>query len=217
MPAFRVAFLNTCTGPGVQVLYSLHHNSASLHYNTDTPATLVIFQWRPIVYIQLFLVNQRQRVLNWNLTNNNRGSLNFTMTSVADIPINQHLGMRYDARTGSLSLPDVDATRNHFGQVSFCAQFTLAEAASAQYLFDRLGMNLEADIPTLRNSTSRFHKPTNGVSVCNLVSLEHDKEAFQALLSDKGKILTKVKVEVLSEEGVKALTGEFQWLVLRKP
>ena len=138
------------------------------------------------------------------------------MSSVADIPINQHLGMLYDENTHSLSLPDTEATKNHFGQVSFCAQFTLAESASAQYLFENLEMNLERDLPTLRNAKTKFHKTTNGNSLTNLISIEHTKEEFQHLLNSKGKLLTTVNVEVISEAGVKAVTGSFQWLILRK-
>lgn len=139
------------------------------------------------------------------------------MGSVADIPINHHLGMIFDAQSGALTLPDVERTRNHFGQVSFCAQFALAEAASAQYMFDQLGMDLENDIPTLRNSTTKFHKPTSGDSVCKLVSLEHTREEFQGVLHSKGKIVTSVTVEVVSDSDTKALTASFQWLVLRRP
>ena len=138
------------------------------------------------------------------------------MKSVAEIPINHHLGMSYNEDTNSLSLPDTDVTKNLFGQVSFCAQFTLAESASAQFLFEKLGMSLEKDLPTLRNATTKFHKTTNGKSLCNLISLDHSKEEFQTLLKNKGKILTTMKVEVVSENGTKALTGSFQWLILRK-
>jgi hypothetical protein len=138
------------------------------------------------------------------------------MSSIAEIPINQHLGMSYNENTKTLYLPDTSATKNHFGQVSFCAQFTLAESASAQYLFEKQGMSLKKDLPTLRNATTKFHKPTTGNSICNLISFEHSKEEFQTLLNNKGKILTTVKVEVISENGTKALTGSFEWLILRK-
>lgn len=138
------------------------------------------------------------------------------MSSVADIPINQHLGISYDEQTKSLSLPDTDVVRNHFGQVSFCAQFTLAEAASAQFMFEHLGVNLEQDIPTLRNADTKFFKPTNGTSTCNLVSLEHSKEQFQNILDQKGKITTSMQVEVVSSEGTRSLVGNFQWLILRR-
>ena len=138
------------------------------------------------------------------------------MAEVTLIPINHHLGMSYDQESGILRLPEVDQTRNHFGQVSFCAQFTLAESASAQFMFDQLGMDIEQDIPTLRTATTKFHKPTNGNSICNLVSLEHDQNEFQDILTRKGKIITNVKVEVVSEEGVKALSGSFKWLVIRE-
>lgn len=138
------------------------------------------------------------------------------MISVADIPINKHLGISYDEQTNRLSLPDTDKAKNHFGQVSFCAQFTLAEAASAQFMFEQLEMNLEQDIPTLRTTNTKFYKPINGQSTCNLISLEHSKEQFQDLLNRKGKISTSVQVEVVSSEGIRSLVGSFQWLVLRK-
>ena len=136
------------------------------------------------------------------------------MSSVAEIPINHHLGMKHDEQT--LVLPETDKTRNHFGQVSFCAQFTLAESASAQCLFDHLGINLEQDMPTLRNATTKFHRPTNGDSLCKLISLEHNRDEFQEILSRKGKVMTSARVEVLSRQGIRALSGNFQWLVIRK-
>jgi len=77
-------------------------------------------------------------------------------------------------------------------------------------------MNLEQDLPTLRNATTKFHKTINGNSLCKLISLEHTKEEFQSILNAKGKILTTALVEVVSETGIKALTGSFQWLILRK-
>jgi hypothetical protein len=138
------------------------------------------------------------------------------MSSVADIPINNYLGMKYDDEKKELHLPEKTEIMNHFGQVSFCAQFTLAEASSAQALFDELGLNLSTEIPTLRKSNTKFHKPINGKSVCNLVSLEHTRDEFQDLLLKKSKVMTNIEVEVVSEKGVKALTGSFQWLVIRK-
>ena len=138
------------------------------------------------------------------------------MSTAADIPINKHLGISYDEQTNGLSLPDTVQVRNHFGQVSFCAQFTLAEAASAQFMYEQLGMNLEQDIPTLINANTKFLKPTNGNSTCNLISLEHSKEQFQNILNQKGKISTSVQVEVVSSEGTRSLVGNFQWLVLRR-
>ncbi|ASQ91414.1 hypothetical protein CHL67_11215 [Prosthecochloris sp. GSB1] len=108
-----------------------------------------------------------------------------SMGSVADIPFNRHLDIGYDEETGHLRLPDVPAMRNHFGTVSFCAQFALAEAASAQYLFDRLGMNLSTDLPTLR-----FTRPTTGESSCELLSMRHAPEEFRSVVDKKGKILT---------------------------
>lgn len=138
------------------------------------------------------------------------------MSSVADIPINKHLGITYREGTQSLHLPDDCRIRNYFGSVSFCAQFALAEAASAQYLFDRLGMDLETDIPTLRSAVTKFHKPTEGESVAKLISLEHLFGEFQRILDDRRKIVTTAHVMVVSEAGVKALEAEFTWLVLRK-
>ena len=137
------------------------------------------------------------------------------MGSVADIPFNRHLGITYDERTQRLRLPDASTMRNHFGTVSFCAQFALAEAASAQYLFDRFGMDLSTDLPTLRNAAIRFTRPTTGESSCELLSMQHTLEEFRSMLDTKGKILTAVTVAVVAENGAKALEGTFTWLILR--
>lgn len=123
--------------------------------------------------------------------------------------------MEYDKEKKILSLLENDKIMNHFGQVSFCAQFALAEAASAQFLTDKLGLNLSSEVPTLRKTTTKFHKPTNGKSICNFVSLEHTRDEFQELLSKKSKILTNIEVEVVAENGTKALSGSFQWLILK--
>jgi len=138
------------------------------------------------------------------------------MGSVADIPFNKYLGITFDEDARSLALPDGEPVRNYFGSVSFCAQFALAESASAQYLFDRLGMELARDMPTLRTASVKFSRPTEGESTARLVSLQHTAGEFQRILDSKGKIVTSVTVAVLSDSGVKALEGEFTWLVLRK-
>lgn len=138
------------------------------------------------------------------------------MGSVADIPVNKHLGITYQEGAQSLHLPDDCRIRNYFGDVSFCAQFALAEAASAQYLFDRLGMDLKTDMPTLRGAIAKFFKPTKGSSSVRLISLEHSFEEFQQILDSRCKIITTVTVAVFSETGVRALEGEFTWLVLRQ-
>jgi len=137
------------------------------------------------------------------------------MNSVADFPINSHLGMKYDEDKKILSLPENERVMNYFGQVSFCAQFALAEASSAQFLTDKLGLDLSSEIPTLRKSTTKFHKPTNGKSICNLISIEHTREEFKELLSKKSKVLTSIEVEVVSENGTKSLSSSFQWLILK--
>ncbi|BHH84565.1 hypothetical protein [Desulforhopalus sp. 52FAK] len=137
------------------------------------------------------------------------------MNSIADIPINTHLGIKYDEVKQELSLPESESVMNLFGQVSYCAQFTLAEASSAQFLSDKLGLDLSTDIPTLRKTTTKFHKPTNGESICKLVSLEHTRDEFLELLAKKSKIMTSIEVVVLSEKGIKSLSASFQWLIIR--
>ena len=138
------------------------------------------------------------------------------MSSVADIPLNRYLGIVYQEDSQSLSLLDDARIHNYFGSVSFCAQFALAEAASAQYLFDRLGMDLATDMPTLRSAVTKFFKPTEGLSTAEPISLQHTFDEFQQILDSRRKIITSVVVEVVSEAGVKALEAEFTWLVLRR-
>ena len=138
------------------------------------------------------------------------------MSSVADIPLNKHLGITYQEDSQDLSLPDNPRIHNYFGGVSFCAQFALAEAASAQCLFNRFGMDLAADLPTLRSAVTKFFKPTEGLSTAEPISLQHTFDEFQQILDSRRKIITSVVVEVVSEAGMKALEGEFTWLVLRQ-
>ena len=137
------------------------------------------------------------------------------MGNVENIPINRYLGIKYHESSQNLSLPDNLNIHNYFGDISFCAQFTLAEAASAQYLFDKLGMKLSKEMPTLRNAKIKFHKPTKGESLCNLISLQHTFDEFQNILHRRGKILTRIDVEVVSETKVKALECSFVWLIIR--
>lgn len=136
------------------------------------------------------------------------------MASVSDIPINKHLGITYLASDRSLVLAHDPRIGNYFGSTSFCAQFALAEAASAQYMHDNLGLELSQAIPTLRNSETKYFKPTAGKSFSKLLSISYTREQFQSILREKGRISVKVAVAILSETEEIALKSTFSWLII---
>jgi len=46
--------------------------------------------------------------------------------------------------------------------------------------------------------------------------MQHTSEEFTGILDTRGKIMTTVTVVVVLEHGLKALDGEFTWLIIRK-
>ncbi|MBC7979356.1 MAG: hypothetical protein H7Y36_02210 [Armatimonadetes bacterium] len=137
------------------------------------------------------------------------------MKSVCCIPINEHLGLSYDDADSCLIMPHTRKVSNYWGDVSFCAQFTLAESASAQFLIDALGMDPDCDLPTLRKAEIKFFKPTRGESRSHIVDSTCSRDQFQQALSERGKVSLTVVAEVRSEVGEKSVSSSFSWLVLR--
>lgn len=137
------------------------------------------------------------------------------MASVSDIPINKHLGITYVETTKRLVLDHDPKIGNYFGTTSFCAQFVLAEAASAQYMHDHLGLELSEAIPSLRQSETQYFKPTAGKSFSKLLSISCSQEQFQKRMREKGRISVKVAVAILSETEETALKSTFSWLIIR--
>jgi len=75
--------------------------------------------------------------------------------NVADIPFNRFLGLRLNGSV--LTLPVDPRYQNHLGAVHASAQFSLAEAASGQWLLAKFGGRAADYLAVVRQVELKYH------------------------------------------------------------
>jgi acyl-coenzyme A thioesterase PaaI-like protein len=134
---------------------------------------------------------------------------------VTDLPINQALGMRLASGecTHLLEMPQTPLALNHIGTVHASAQFALAEAASGEFLIQGLSDGGEQPFAVLRTSSVKFRKPAHGHLRGLARFASGSVETLRAELQARSRALVTVVVEVLDENGVTTMSGEFDWFI----
>ncbi|MCA9187008.1 MAG: YiiD C-terminal domain-containing protein [Planctomycetales bacterium] len=137
------------------------------------------------------------------------------LTSVTELPFNQHVGIR-KASCGDalLILPAGPQFLNHLGTVHAGAQLALAEACSGEFLLQGLTGN-ENVVPVVRRVDAKFKKPANGTLVARATSDPSVLDAMKQSLSDKGRGLVKISVKLHDESGSLTLIADFEWFIAR--
>ena len=130
---------------------------------------------------------------------------------VTQIPFVKHIGIKKEE--GRLKLEATDVVQNHLGTIHASAQFTLAETQSG-LLLQRMFPELEGKVlAVLRGSTVKY-KNSAISTIYATASIEEDmKEKFLNHIERKRRASIVVRVEVLDEEEVLTMTGEFHWFV----
>ncbi|MCP5557844.1 MAG: YiiD C-terminal domain-containing protein [Verrucomicrobiaceae bacterium] len=138
---------------------------------------------------------------------------------VTDLAINKSLGMQLAPEgTGHiLDLPESPLLLNHVGTVHAGVQFSLAEAASGEFLLRQLGESQNQVFAVLRTSSVKFRKPAHGALQASARFADGNIESLSAELTSRGRALTTVLVGVADAQGVVTMTGQFDWFLQRQP
>ena len=138
---------------------------------------------------------------------------------VTQIPFNKYLGIRKqtsDEKT-KLILPESEHFLNHLKTVHAGVQFALAEATSGEYLqrrFANLSMK-ESLIPMVRKSEVKYKKPAYGKIEAKAHVSDDDCIKSIESISNKGRAIIPVAVQVVDGFGTITMTATFNWFVTK--
>jgi acyl-coenzyme A thioesterase PaaI-like protein len=135
--------------------------------------------------------------------------------SVTDLPFNRHVGIQKSSTSeGLVELPSGEQFLNHIGTVHAGAQLALAEACSGEFLLNTLA-NEMGMVPVVRRVEAKFKKPANGRVTAKINTLLTVIDQSLAELSEKGRCLLTVHVDVHDERGQHSLSSSFEWFITR--
>jgi acyl-coenzyme A thioesterase PaaI-like protein len=133
--------------------------------------------------------------------------------NVADIPYNRFLGLRSDGSV--LTLPADAKYRNHLGTVHAGAQFSLAEAASGQWLLDRFGDAASRYLAVVRHVDVKYRRPASGELTATAEVPPEETEQFRDTLERRGRAAIAVRVRVCAADQGVTLEATFEWFAQR--
>jgi hypothetical protein len=136
---------------------------------------------------------------------------------ITELPFNQFIGITASEKDGTaLTLPGEPRYTNHLGTVHASALLALAEASSGDYLlkeFAHLGFEV---VPVVRRLEAKFRKPAFGAIFSKVNVAPAQREAFLSVLTQKGRALLEIMVDVFDEKDTHALAVTVEWFIAKK-
>jgi acyl-coenzyme A thioesterase PaaI-like protein len=127
----------------------------------------------------------------------------------ADIPFNRFLGLRLNGSV--LVLPADPKYQNHVGAVHASAQFSLAEAASGQWLLGKFGDEAADYLAVVRHAEVKYRRPALGELTAKAEVSPEEAERFRDTLERRGRATIEVHVQVLGADQGITLEATFEW------
>ena len=131
---------------------------------------------------------------------------------VTHIPFAKYIGIKHK-KEGTLKLEPTNSVKNHIETIHASAQFTLAETQSGLHLQLTFPELEDKVVGLLRGSTVKYKNPAR-TSIYAQASIDEEvKEKFLRQIECKGRASVVVQVEVLDDENILTMQGEFSWFV----
>jgi len=135
--------------------------------------------------------------------------------NVLEIPFNKFIGLQ-KADTDDdfiLKLDERKEYLNHLGTLHASILFALAEATSGEFLL-RQFKNYELNIiPVVRKVESKYSKPGNGTVYSRAVFIDTNTKEVIDELTNKKRVIIKVKIDIYNKNLNKLMTSIFDWFV----
>lgn len=136
-----------------------------------------------------------------------------------DLAYNRALGLR-DAPAGAehlLEMPFAPLVHNHLGTMHAAAQFSLAEAASAECLQRRFGAEAGEVFAVVRGVEVKYRRPATGDLLA--YGRPDDTTASQLLteLAAHGRANAVILIDLKDRSGTLTFHGKFEWFISRVP
>ena len=136
---------------------------------------------------------------------------------ILKVPFPQFLNIEKSNRQGFIfKLTQHPQLINHLGTIHACAQLTLAEATSGEFLLNEFYGIREQVIPVMRKTEVKYQKPGNGSLYSKASFSKIDKALVYDELSRKSRAIIPIKVEVFNEANERTLLAVFDWFVANK-
>ena len=133
--------------------------------------------------------------------------------TVADLPFNRLLGLRLDGSV--VALPADPKYHNHIGRVHASAQFSLAEAASGQWLLTQFSDAAVEYLAVVRQVELKYRRPAVGELRAKVEVTAEEAEQFRVALERRGRATIELNVQVLASDETVTLEGTFEWFAQR--
>ena len=106
---------------------------------------------------------------------------------------------------------------NHLGTFHACAQLTLAEATSGEYLLQQFREIKDVVVPVIRRTEVKYSMPANGILFSKASFSSTSKQDFLKELETKNRCIISIKVEVFNTESKRTLSAVFDWVITIMP
>lgn len=136
-----------------------------------------------------------------------------------DLALNQWLGI-VAAPAGAvhlLEMPFSPRLPNHLGTVHAAAQFTLAEAASAECLQRHFGAAVGEVFAVIRAAEVKYRRPATGGLLAYGTPDGNTRDRLVTELAARGRFCAVIRVDLKDHAGTLAFHGKFEWFVSRPP
>lgn len=136
-----------------------------------------------------------------------------------DLAYNRALGLR-DAPAGTehlLELPFTPLVANHVGTLHAAAQFSLAEAASAECLRRRYGAAVGEVFAVVRGVEVKYRRPATGDLLAYGRPDDATRDGLLAGLAAHGRARAVILIDLKDRAGTLTFHGKFEWFISRGP
>lgn len=136
-----------------------------------------------------------------------------------DLAYNQALGIRDAAPEAEhlLELPGAPLVRNHLKTVHAAAQFSLAEAASAECLQRHYGAALGEVFAVVRAVEVKYRKPATGDLLAYGRPDDFTREHLLTEIAARGRSKAVILIDLKDRAGTLTFHGQFEWFISRVP
>ncbi|MDQ5980887.1 MAG: hypothetical protein QG602_3865 [Verrucomicrobiota bacterium] len=136
-----------------------------------------------------------------------------------DLAFSRALGLR-DAPPDAehlLELPFTPLLHNHLGTMHAAAQFSLAEAASAECLRRRYAATVGQVFAVVRGVEVKYRKPVTGDLLAFGRPDDSTAANLLAELADRGRTNAVILIDLNDRAGTLTFHGKFEWFISRVP
>lgn len=135
---------------------------------------------------------------------------------ITAVPFVAKVGLQRSAG-GQLCLPASDSLANHLGTVHASAQFTLAETASGDGLFQAFPDLAEQVVAVVRDARVKFRQPATSMLSAQVAIDAEAQVQLREQFARKDRAFISVAVTLRDVAGVVTCEGQFDWYVQRRP